>query len=132
MALDSTNIDQSHKSYYSCQSSPKEKKKYKADKKKKNHNFLRITSRLALEAFMAWDKSTKVERNLIKFDSLQILFVRLDSFQGMVEMIVKDDLNYTSLLDIVFRTGPDRKVGPWKPGTGMKIDFLSLKNRIFC
>ena len=48
---------------------------------------------------MAWDKSTKVERNLIKFDSLQILFVRLDSFQGMVEMIVKDDLNYTSLLD---------------------------------
>ena len=76
----------------------KKKKKYKADKKK-NHNFLRITSRLALEAFMAWDKSTKVERNLIKFDSLQILFVRLDSFQGMVEMIVKDDLNYTSLLD---------------------------------
>ena len=31
----------------------KKKKKYKADKKKKNHNFLRITSRLALEAFMA-------------------------------------------------------------------------------
>ena len=31
----------------------KKKKKYKADKKKKNHNFLRITSRLALEAFVA-------------------------------------------------------------------------------
>lgn len=27
--------------------------KYKADKKNKNHNFLRITRRLALEAFMA-------------------------------------------------------------------------------
>ena len=61
MAFDSTNI-QSHKSYYSRQSSPKEKN-YKANKKKKkkNHNFLRITRRLALEAFMAWDKSTKVE-----------------------------------------------------------------------
>lgn len=73
--------------------------KYKADKKNKNHNFLRITRRLALEAFMAWDKSTKVERNLIKFDGLQILFVRLDSFQGKVEIIVKYDLNCTSLLD---------------------------------
>ena len=32
----------------------------------------------------------------------------------------------------VYRTGPDREVGPWKPGTGMKTGFLSLKNRIFC
>ena len=30
-----------------------------------------------------------------------------------------------------FRTGPDREVGPWKPGTGMKTGFLSLKNRFF-
>ena len=75
------------------------KKKYKADKKKNNHNFLRITRRLALEAFRALDKSTKVERNLIKFDSLQILFVRFDSFQGKVEIIVKYDLNCMPLLD---------------------------------
>ena len=32
---------------------------------------------------------------------------------------------------IVFRTGPDREVGPWKPGIEMKIGFLSLTNRIF-
>ena len=38
----------------------------------------------------------------------------------------------TPLNIMVFRTGPDQEVGPWKPGTGMKTDFLSLKNRIFC
>ena len=36
------------------------------------------------------------------------------------------------VLPMVFRTGPDQEVGPWKPETGMKTDFLSLKNRIFC
>ena len=97
MALDSTNIDQSHKSCYSCQPNPKEKKS-KSDKKKKNHNLLRITRRLALEAFMAWEKSDKVERNLIKFDSLPILFVRLDSFQGKWRFVTHD-LNCTPLLD---------------------------------
>ena len=51
MALDSTDIDQLHKSCYSRQPSPKEK--IKSNKKKKNHNLLRITRRLALEAFMA-------------------------------------------------------------------------------
>ena len=29
---------------------------------------------------------------------------------------------------IVLRTGPDWEVDPWKPGTGMKIGFLSIKN----
>ena len=28
---------------------------------------------------------------------------------------------------MVFRTEPDREVGPWKPGTEMKTGFLSLK-----
>ena len=33
---------------------------------------------------------------------------------------------------MVFRTRPNWKVRSWKPGTGMKVGFLSLKNRIFC
>ena len=77
---------------------PVQKKKSKSDKKNKNHNLLRITRRLALEAFMAWEKSNKVERSLIKFDGLQILFVRLDSFQGKWRF-VKHDLNCMPLLD---------------------------------
>ena len=47
---------------------------------------------------MAWEKSNKVEGNLIKFDSLQILFVRRDSFQGKWRF-VKHDLNSTPLLE---------------------------------
>ena len=31
----------------------------------------------------------------------------------------------------VFRPEPDREVGPWKPKTGMKTGFLSIKNWIF-
>ena len=37
----------------------------------------------------------------------------------------------TPLNIMVFRTGPDREVGPWKPRTGMKIGFLNQKNWIF-
>ena len=47
---------------------------------------------------MAWEKSNKVVRNLIKFDSPQILFVRLDLFQGKWRF-VKHDFNCTPLLD---------------------------------
>ena len=32
---------------------------------------------------------------------------------------------------IVLRTGSDQEVGPWKPGTGIKTSFLSIKNRIY-
>ena len=39
---------------------------------------------------------------------------------------------HCKIMVIVFRTGLDREVGPWKPGTGMKTGFLSLKNQIFC
>ena len=36
------------------------------------------------------------------------------------------------MICIVFKTGPDREVRPWKPKTGMKTSFLNIKNRIFC
>ena len=45
---------------------------------------------------------------------------------------VSSSTSQFQLGNMVFRIGPDREVGPLKPETGMKIDFLSLENRFFC
>ena len=38
---------------------------------------------------------------------------------------------WSNVTIIVLRTGSDREVRQWKPGTRMKIGFLSIKNRAY-
>ena len=67
------------------------------------------------------------------YSSWRVCVAFLSRFSPIVHIylylvqIVRD----SELLIMVFRTEPNREVGPWKPRTRMKTDFLSLKNRFF-
>ena len=65
-------------------------------------------------------KALKLQKNQ-GFEKFHMYVPRLDDQFRLGWMI----------LTIVLRTGPDREVGPWKSGTGMKTNFLSIKNRAY-